>query len=150
MQRVTLIEYLTATRLLSWSDRKSHLQRLQQIIPDFRVTDYQKIYLAGYAEATEQVLAKVIHFVQTGRVCGLKHLFNSLPYGEDELGLTVMGDMLSVYLLLHQSGDTVLCVVDSANQQVRFLGEVSGFPYYRLRGKRIVYPPLSLLPTPPE
>ena len=135
---------------MSWSDRKSHLQRLQRIIPDFRVTAYQKIYLAGYAGATEQVLAKVIHFVQAGRVCWLKHLFNSLPYGEDKLGLTVMGDMLSVYLLLHQSGNTVLCVVSMASQQVKFLGEASGFSYYRLRGKRIVYPPLSLLTTPPK
>ena len=147
---MTFIDYLNATRLMSWSDRKSHLQRLQRIIPDFRVTAYQKIYLAGYAAATEQVLAKVIHFVQTGRVCPLKHLFNSLPYGEDELGLTVMSDMFSVYLLLHQSGNTVLCVVSTASQQVKFLGEASDFSYYRLRGKRIVYPPLSLLPTPPK
>ena len=147
---MTLLEHLTATRLLSWSDRKSHLRRLQRIIPGFRVADFQKIYLLGYAEATEQVVAKIIHCTQTSNVRGLKHLFDSLPYGEDELGLTAMSDMLSVYLLIHRSGSRVLYIVDTAYQQVKFLGEALRFPYCRLRGKRLVYPPLSLLPTPPK
>jgi hypothetical protein len=142
---MTFAEYLTSTRTLSWVDRKYHLRWLEQAIADFEVAAIRKIYLLGYAEANAQALPNIVQCVEAKSACGLKRIFDSLPHGHDELGLTVIGDMLNVYLLLPISKDPMLYVVDF-NHRTVYQRAVPNFPYYFLFDKRIVYPPLSLLP----
>jgi hypothetical protein len=143
---MTFWEHITGTRKLSWVDRKSHLNKLNRLIPDFESSEMRKIYLLGHAEESTSILAKIVARVQANKVWALKQVFNSLPYGEDELGLIVTGGTLSLYLLLTKSGKQLVYVLDSAADKIVYKSEAPKFFYHFLCGKSIVYPPLSLLP----
>jgi hypothetical protein len=130
----------------SWVDRKSHLNKLKRLIPDFESSEMRKIYLLGYAEESTSILAKIAACIQANSAWALKQIFNSLPHEEDELGLIVIGGMLSVYLLLTKAGKQLVYVLYSAADKIVYRSKASKFSHHFLCGKSIAYPPLSLLP----
>ena len=70
-------------------------------------------------------------------------VFRELPYGEDELGLTVTEPMGAVYFHIEPANCTFMAVIGNpselpASSLLLYFTEAKRFPYWLLSGKVLV------------
>ncbi|MBU6119590.1 hypothetical protein [Hymenobacter siberiensis] len=102
-----------------------------------------KAHVLGHAAANSQTIARIGFCIEQKSTRCLRRVFQDLPYGEDELGLTVIGSMCTVYLLIEPANRTFVAVIGnpdehSSSQLLLHFAEANGFPYWLVLGKRLV------------
>jgi hypothetical protein len=140
---MNLLDRLTCTQVASWSDRKRHTQLLTRLLQSKEVSDLQKVYLLGHAEASTQTIAQIATCVKQKSGRCLRQLFQDLPYGEDEFGLTPIGPMCTVYLLIEPNNQLSVAVIGSTElgvspSRLLLLTSAEGFPHWLIMRKRLV------------
>jgi len=140
---MNLLDKLTGTQLASWSDRKRHTQLLTRLLQGKEVSAWQKVYLLGHAEASKQTIARIASCIEQKSGRCLRQVFHDLPYSEDDFGLTPMGPMCTVYLLIEPPNQLSVAVIGStelgvSTPQLLLLTSAEGFPQWSIRRKRLV------------
>ena len=136
-------DMLSCTRVASWSDKRFHRQRLDTALVAQGVTSIKKAYLLGFAAVNPRNMVRIGSCVERKSAWCLRQVFEDLPYAENELGLTVVGPMCAVYLLIKPPNRMFIAVIDSSNTLplspalLLFTG-ATGFPYWLIFGKRLI------------
>lgn len=140
---MNLVDTLSCTRVASWSDKKSHRQRLETLLGAQGVISIRKAYVLGHAAADWQTVSRIGFCIKQKSAWCLRRVFQNLPYGQDELGLTVIGSMCTVYLLIEPDNRTSVAVIGNpselfVSQLLLHFTEAKGFPYWLISGKVLV------------
>ena len=130
----TLLDYLTCTRIASWSDRSFHGRRLAR-----HGLVAEKVYLLGYATDSPATVQRIRACVQRRSARCLGGVFRELPWGEDAFGSTPIGPMCAVYVLLDASRPPQVVVLTAESGRGGQLHvPAKFFPYQMLVGKTLV------------
>lgn len=141
---MNLIDVLSCTRAASWSDRKSNRQTLETLLGKQYVASLKKAYVLGYAVADLETVVRIRSCIKQKSAWCLRRVFQALPYEEDDLGLTVIGPMCTVYLLIEPNNRKSIAVIGNpselpASPLLLFFTEAERFPYWLVFGKRLIF-----------
>ena len=129
----SLLDYLTFTRVASWSDRGSHRRRLAD-----HGLAAEKVYVLGYAAALLDTVQRINRCVQRQSAWCLCGVFRDLSVSDEWLPEPV-GPLCIVYLLLHPGQAPQVVVLEAAPGSPVLLNvPAEGFPYHILFGKTLV------------
>ena len=129
----SLLDYLSFTRVNSWSDRGSHRRRLAD-----HGLAAEKVYVLGYAAALPDTVQRIKRCVQRQSAWCLRGVFRDLPVSDEWLP-EPLGPLCVVYLLLHPNHAPQVVVLEAApGSPVLLHVPAKGFPYHFLFGKALV------------